>query len=679
MGLQSKKPLLRQCWRPRLSNPDLNPPQWEAVRHVHGPLLVLAGAGSGKTRVITQKIVHLIQNEQVAAQHIAAVTFTNKAAREMKARIAQRLEGRSGRGLMVSTFHRLGLQILRRELPRLGYGTAFSVIDPGDSLAMLRGLLRESNGATDLTDAIQARISRFKNDGLLPEEVITDDQIGALAQAIYPEYSKSLHACNAVDLDDLILLPTRILREDEAARAYWQDRIRYLLVDEYQDSNGAQYRLLRVLLQQRQNLTAVGDDDQSIYSWRGAAADNLHRLAEDFPSLKVIKLEQNYRSTARILRSANAVIAQNEHLFEKRLWSDLGEGERIQVHACADESEEAERVANTILRDRFQRDGEYRDYAILYRSNHQSRPLEAALRSARIPYQVSGGISFFERAEIKDFLAYCRLVQNPDDDPALLRAVNTPRRGIGSQSLERLGQYARAQGQSFFASIFAEDLELPARSRVALEEFANWINQKNDEVQRSEELLPVLQSIPEEIGYWQYLLDEGDERAARRRWENLQELLSWIGRLLEQEDGPKDLGELLQRLMLYNMLEREEDEDRDVLRLSTLHAAKGLEFPQVFLVGLEEELLPHRNSETPEQIAEERRLFYVGMTRARFRLQLSFCQRRKRYGETLNPEPSRFLAEIPAEHLDWQRGAMAADAPEETEDAFARLRAMLDG
>ncbi len=645
---------------------------------MHGPLLVLAGAGSGKTRVITQKIIHLIQEEQVAPQHIAAVTFTNKAAREMKSRIGQRLAGRSGRGLMVSTFHRLGLQILRRELPRLGYGPSFTVIDPGDSLALLRGLLREGNGPADLVEAIQARISRFKNDGLLPEEVRSEDQIGALAQALYPEYSKSLHACNAVDLDDLILLPTRILTQDETARAHWQDRIRYLLVDEYQDSNGAQYRLLQVLLQQRQNLTAVGDDDQSIYSWRGAAADNLHRLAQDFPTLKVIKLEQNYRSTARILRAANAVIAQNEHLFEKRLWSELGEGERIQVHACADESNEAERIANAILRDRFQRDGEYRDYAILYRSNHQSRALEAALRAARIPYQVSGGISFFERAEIKDFLAYCRLIQNPDDDPALLRAVNTPRRGIGSQSLERLGQLARAQGQSLFASIFAEDLELPARSRAALEEFANWINQKNDELQRSDDLLAVLQGIPEEIGYWQYLLDEGDERSARRRWENLQELLDWMGHLLAQEEGPKDLAELLQRLMLLNMLEREEEEDRDVLRLSTLHAAKGLEFPQVFLVGLEEELLPHRNSESPEQIAEERRLFYVGMTRARFRLQLSFCRSRKRYGETLNPEPSRFLAEIPSELLDWQATGKDADIPAETEDAFARLRALLD-
>ena len=645
---------------------------------MHGPLLVLAGAGSGKTRVITQKIIYLIQEEQVAPQHIAAVTFTNKAAREMKSRIGQRLAGRSGRGLMVSTFHRLGLQILRRELPRLGYGPSFTVIDPGDSLALLRGLLREGNGPADLVEAIQARISRFKNDGLLPEEVRSEDQIGALAQALYPEYSKSLHACNAVDLDDLILLPTRILTQDETARAHWQDRIRYLLVDEYQDSNGAQYRLLQVLLQQRQNLTAVGDDDQSIYSWRGAAADNLHRLAQDFPTLKVIKLEQNYRSTARILRAANAVIAQNEHLFEKRLWSELGEGERIQVHACADESDEAERIANAILRDRFQRDGEYRDYAILYRSNHQSRALEAALRAARIPYQVSGGISFFERAEIKDFLAYCRLIQNPDDDPALLRAVNTPRRGIGSQSLERLGQLARAQGQSLFASIFAEDLELPARSRAALEEFANWINQKNDELQRSDDLLAVLQGIPEEIGYWQYLLDEGDERSARRRWENLQELLDWMGHLLAQEEGPKDLAELLQRLMLLNMLEREEEEDRDVLRLSTLHAAKGLEFPQVFLVGLEEELLPHRNSESPEQIAEERRLFYVGMTRARFRLQLSFCRSRKRYGETLNPEPSRFLAEIPSELLDWQATGKDADIPAETEDAFARLRALLD-
>ncbi|WP_172437682.1 UvrD-helicase domain-containing protein [Acidithiobacillus marinus] len=654
---------------------ELNAPQQEAVRHVHGPLLVLAGAGSGKTRVITRKIVHLIREQQVAPKHICAVTFTNKAAREMKSRVSQSLQGQNSRGLMVSTFHRLGLDILRKDITRLGYRDNFSVIDPGDSLSMVRNLLRDANGPSDLAEAIQARISRFKNDGFLPQEAQADDRLGQEAAAIYKPYQRALSACNAVDLDDLILLPTRLLQENEEARLAWQDRIRYLLVDEYQDSNGAQYRLIRNLLGVRHNLTAVGDDDQSIYSWRGAAADNLHRLAQDFPTLKVIKLEQNYRSTGRILQSANAVIAQNPHLFEKRLWSTLGDGHAIRVLNCADESDEAEQVVNAILRDRFQRQGEYRDYAILYRSNHQSRPFEAALRNARIPYQISGGLSFFERSEIKDFLAYLRLLSNPDDDPAFLRAVNTPRRGIGSSTLEKLGEFAKNQNLSLFAAVWEEGLDIPDKGRNALRSFAGWVNLKADELQKAE-LLPALQSLPDDIGYLQYLHNEGDEKDASRRWENIQELLTWIKRLQEQEDGPQTLVEILNRLMLFNVLEREEDDDRDVLRLSTLHAAKGLEFPQVFLVGAEEELLPHRNSETPEQIAEERRLFYVGMTRARFRLTLSRCRKRRRYGQDVNPKASRFLQEIPKEHLDWQ-GEQSAEPEMDPATAFARLRDIL--
>ncbi|MGE4531955.1 MAG: UvrD-helicase domain-containing protein, partial [Acidithiobacillus sp.] len=292
---------------------ELNAPQQEAVRHVHGPLLVLAGAGSGKTRVITQKMVHLIREQQIAPKHICAVTFTNKAAREMKSRVNEALQGHNSRGLIVSTFHRLGLEILRKDIERLGYRENFSVIDPGDSLSMVRNLLRDAQGPSDLAEVIQARISRFKNDGFLPQEAHAEDRLSQEAATIYAPYQRALHACNAVDLDDLILLPTRLLQEDTEARLSWQDRIRYLLVDEYQDSNGAQYRLIQNLLGQRQNLTAVGDDDQSIYSWRGASVDNLQRLAQDFPTLKLIKLEQNYRSTGRILHAANAVIAKNPH------------------------------------------------------------------------------------------------------------------------------------------------------------------------------------------------------------------------------------------------------------------------------------------------------------------------------------------------------------------------------
>ncbi|MFA7496714.1 MAG: UvrD-helicase domain-containing protein [Acidithiobacillus sp.] len=654
---------------------ELNAPQQEAVRHVHGPLLVLAGAGSGKTRVITQKMVHLIREQQIAPKHICAVTFTNKAAREMKSRVNEALQGHNSRGLIVSTFHRLGLEILRKDIERLGYRENFSVIDPGDSLSMVRNLLRDAQGPSDLAEVIQARISRFKNDGFLPQEAHAEDRLSQEAATIYAPYQRALHACNAVDLDDLILLPTRLLQEDTEARLSWQDRIRYLLVDEYQDSNGAQYRLIQNLLGQRQNLTAVGDDDQSIYSWRGASVDNLQRLAQDFPNLKLIKLEQNYRSTGRILHAANAVIAQNPHVFEKKLWSTLGDGHALRALRCNDETDEAEQVVNAILRDRFQRQGEYRDYAILYRSNHQARPFEAALRNARIPYQISGGLSFFERSEIKDFLAYLRLLNNPDDDPAFLRAVNTPRRGIGSSTLEGLGAFAKAQRCSLFAALWEDALDIPDKGRSALRSFAGWVNLKADEIRKAE-LIPALQSLPDDIGYRQYLQNEGDEKDAGRRWENIQELLNWMQRLQEQEDGPQTLGEILNRLMLFNVLEREEDDDRDLLRLSTLHAAKGLEFPQVFLVGAEEELLPHRNSETPEQLAEERRLFYVGMTRARFRLTLSLCRKRRRYGQEVNPEPSRFLQEIPKEHLEWQ-GDSHTEAEMDPATAFARLREML--
>lgn len=653
---------------------ELNPQQMAAVQQVHGPLLVLAGAGSGKTRVITRKIVHLIRDQQVDARHVCAVTFTNKAAREMKTRVAEALQGVQTRGLMVSTFHHLGLQILRQEIHRLDYRPGFSILDHGDSLTLIRGLLRDSQGAADLAEAIQGRISRFKNDGLLPEEAASDDRIGTQAAALYPVYQRSLHACNAVDLDDLILLPNRLFHADEEARLRWQERIRYLLVDEYQDSNGAQYRLIRWLLGSRRNLTAVGDDDQSIYSWRGAAVDNLHRLAQDFPDLQVIKLEQNYRSTGRILTAANALIAHNPHLFEKRLWSSMGEGQILRVLSCADESDEAEQVVNALLRDRFQRQGEFRDYAILYRSNHQSRPFEGALRAAHVPYIVSGGLSFFERAEIKDYLAYLRLLVNPDDDPAFLRAVNTPRRGVGSATLERLGTLAKERNLSLFATLWEEDLELPDKALTALRDFGQWLNAKADEVAKTE-LIPTLRSIPEEIGYLEYLRNEGEEKAAGRRWENLQELIAWIDRLTTQEDGPQTLAEILNRLMLFTVLEREEDDDRDVVRLSTLHAAKGLEFPQVFLVGVEEELLPHRNSETPEQIEEERRLFYVGITRARFQLTLSTARKRRRYGEHIAPEPSRFLQEIPKELMDWQGKAEEKDM--DPAAACARLREIL--
>lgn len=657
---------------------SLNPQQQAAVTAVHGPMLVLAGAGSGKTRVITQKIAHLLDAHQVAAKHICAVTFTNKAAEGMRERVRQLCQGQNTRGLMVSTFHSLGLLILKQEIHRLGYRPAFSVLDPSDGVALVKDLLKAEDGAQDWAQSVHGRISRFKNLGLAPEQVSAGiDPHEQQAARLYPIYQRTIKAYNAVDLDDLIFLPNQILTAHAEALHTWQERIRYLLVDEYQDTNGAQYQLLLHLASSRRNLTVVGDDDQSIYAWRGAEAENLQRLAQDFPELAVVKLEQNYRSMGRILNVANGLIANNPHVHEKRLWSTLGHGEPVRVVRCQDDAQEAEKVVSLLLADKFQGQREFRDFAVLYRSNHQARVFETAFRAAHIPYQLSGGTSFFARSEIKDMMAYLRLLANPDDDLAFLRAVNTPRRGIGPSTLEALGNFAQTQRMTLFSALW-EDLNLPNRAMAALRQFGDWINQMTDRVARAE-LLDTLRAIPAEIDYAAYLQDQDSEKMALRRLDNINNLFDWVGRMLEQEDGPKTLPDILQKLSLFSVLEQQnEDENPDAVRLMTLHAAKGLEFPYVFLVGVEEGILPHRNSIDSDTIEEERRLAYVGLTRAQYGLTLTLANQRRRYGEVIACEPSRFLAELPPEDLRWEGEAATPEHQQATAaQAISQFRAML--
>lgn len=663
----------------------LNPQQAAAVHHTESPLLVLAGAGSGKTRVITRKIAHLIQSGHYNPEHITAVTFTNKAAREMKERVAKLLKNQDTTGLQVSTFHTLGLKIIRREYKKLGLRAGFTIYDSQDSNGLIRELLRkEFGGNNDLEDAMRWQISQWKNAYVQPEQARMEamDARQAIAAGLYERYNHYLRTYNAVDFDDLIVLPVRLFHEDPDTLAAWRERIRYLLVDEYQDTNTSQYHLVRQLVGSRNGLTAVGDDDQSVYGWRGAQPENLALLGNDFATLRVIKLEQNYRSMGNILRAANTLIANNPHQFEKRLWCDFGPGDPIRVIPCRNADHEAERVVSQLLHHRFKHGHGYGDYAILYRGNHQSRPFERMLREHRIPYYLSGGTSFFERTEIKDLMAYLRLLVNPDDDTAFLRAINTPRRGLGPGTIESLANFANPRGISLFNAIFEPEAshELSRRAYGNLLSFANWMVQLNDQAERGDPVATVKQLI-EDIDYKSWIEDQSpDPQSAERRLENVNELLDWLHKLARKKGSDAKLGELIAQMTLMDILDRNEEENNsDTVSLMTLHAAKGLEFDHVFIVGMEEELLPHRNSMDENTIEEERRLAYVGITRARKSLTFSYANTRKRYGEIMGCEPSRFLSEIPEDQLHWD--GRTEEAPEERKERgnahLAHLRSML--
>ncbi|EKO3983758.1 DNA helicase Rep [Vibrio fluvialis] len=641
----------------------LNPRQDEAVKYVSGPCLVLAGAGSGKTRVITNKIAYLVQQCGYKARNIAAVTFTNKAAREMKERVGQTLGKAESRGLMVSTFHTLGLNIIRREYKQLGLKAGFSLFDDQDQLALLKELTeKQLDGDKDLLRQLTSTISNWKNDMLSPDQAKAQ-ALGEQQQLFafcYEMYQKQMQAYNALDFDDLILMPVLLLRANEEVRQRWRNRIRYLLVDEYQDTNSSQYELVKLLVGERGRLTVVGDDDQSIYSWRGAKPQNLVLLGQDFPNLRLIKLEQNYRSTSRILRAANILIANNPHVYDKSLFSEIPDGEKLKVILANNEDHEAEKVTAEIIAHKFLNRTEYRDYAILYRGNHQSRLIEKSLMQNRVPYKLSGGTSFFARAEIKDIMAYLRVLVNPDDDNAFLRIVNTPRREIGPATLEKLGSYANMRGKSLFECSFELGLEqhLSGRGLENLRRFTQWLVAIADNAERGN-TVDAIRSLVRDINYEDWLYETSSSaKAAEMRMKNVSDLYSWIVSDLEGDNydqEEKTLKEVVQRLTLRDMMERgEEDDDSDAVQLMTLHASKGLEFPYVYLIGAEEGILPHQTSIDEDNVEEERRLMYVGITRAQRELTFIMCKERRQFGELLKPTQSRFLDELPYDDVEWE-------------------------
>jgi ATP-dependent DNA helicase Rep len=653
----------------------LNPPQREAVKYLDGPLLVLAGAGSGKTRVITHKIAYLVETCGYSPANIAAITFTNKAAREMAERAGKLLQGRKSRGLTVTTFHSLGLQILRAEAQHLGYKPRFSIFDAADAAHVLSDIIKTTDRG-EIRGA-QTRISLWKNALVSPGEALknAETDLEGHGARVYQTYQDTLRAYQAVDFDDLIRLPVELFRTAPDALEKWRSKLRYLLIDEYQDTNACQYQLLKLLTGVSGAFTAVGDDDQAIYGWRGADVGNLRALQEDFGRLHVVKLEQNYRSSVRILRAANTLIANNSKLFDKKLWSDLGIGDPIQVAAAKDDEHEAEMVVMRLLAHRFQHRTRFADYAILYRGNHQARVFEQQLRNERIPYQLSGGSSFFEKAEIKDIVAYLRLLANSDDDPAFIRAVTTPKRGLGAQTLEKLGNYAAARHLSLFAAAFEAGLEEQLGAKhEGLMVFCSFISQLQSRASR-EPAGQILQALLQAIGYEAYLFDSEEPRAAQTKWNNVQEFVGWLTRKGEEEG--KDVIELTQTIALLNLLENREDPEVDAVKLSTLHAAKGLEYPHVFLVGVEEGVLPHRECIDGGLVEEERRLMYVGITRAQKSLTLTYCQKRKRGREWQTCEPSRFIGELAQEDLriSGQEGAVQEKA--EGSAQLAQLKAML--
>lgn len=662
----------------------LNLAQTQAVHHIHGPSLVLAGAGSGKTRVITQKIAHLI-DKGLAPSRIAAITFTNKAAAEMRERAKGLIGGKAVKEVIICTFHSLGVRMVREDGEALGLKAKFSILDSDDVLS----IIKECGGTTDsaLAKQWQWTISRWKNEGLNADEAlkVAEGDVEKVAALVMARYEERLTAYQSVDFDDLVGLPLQLLRHHQEVREKWQARLGHVLVDEYQDTNATQYELLKLLVGERGHFTAVGDDDQSIYGWRGATLDNLKKLPVDFPNLNIIKLEQNYRSTSAILRAANNVIGPNPKLFPKTLYSELGEGEPVRVLDCDSEDHEAERVVARLMSLRAGNPmPEWRDFAILYRANHQAKPLEKALRKAQIPYKVSGGTSFFDRSEIKDLCGWFRLWSNENDDPAFLRAVTSPRRGIGHQTLAQLGDFAGQMKISLFAALFSPMLptRLTARALGGLNEFGRLLNDLHYRASHaigSEAARQFLTDWLEEINFENYLLDSSDSPTiAATRWGNVMEFCDWMAQRAGGDVDPsegaggivteaKSLLEVAQTIALLSTL-TEREKDHDVVTLSTLHASKGLEWPHVVLAGVNEGILPFQQGDDKPidngRIEEERRLMYVGITRAQRTLAVSWARRRKKGRDWVAGKPSRFI------------GEMKLSAETAKEDPRAKLRAL---
>lgn len=660
---------------------DLNKQQREAVQYTDGPSLVLAGAGSGKTMVITKKIAWLLKELNYSARQITAVTFTNKAAREMDSRIRKLIGKDSCRGLRICTFHRLGLDILNADLDAAGYRKGFSIMDGEDSLKLL-GDLGLKDIDSDQLAAGRDQISQWKNKLIEPQQAISiaKDDSEYRSALLYQRYQEALKTYNAVDFDDLIFLPVILFRENAEIRNKWQLRMRHLLIDEYQDTNQAQYELVKILVHYHQKFTAVGDDDQSIYTWRGARPENLIELSKDYPDLKVIRLEQNYRSTARILKCANQVIKNNSHLFEKTLWSELGIGDPVNLIRHKNDETELDWIVQDIQYRMATQRRNFKDFAVLYRGNHQSRLLEMKLQGNGVPYNISGGTSFFSRSEIKDVMAYLRLLINPDDDSAFLRIVNTPRRQIGPKTVGQLSDYAKSRGGSLLQGCrelgLTEFVSEPGLSK--LREFSFWMERKAM-LAETKDTLNIIRELLNDIEYESWLYDSSNStKSAENRWRNIEFLVESIGKTVKHDDStePETLAQAVARTQLRDMLENmEEASADDRVSLMTLHASKGLEFKEVYLMGVEEGILPHQNSLEEDKLEEERRLFYVGITRAQQRLTLSMAGARKNFGEVTATTASRFIEELPQEDLDKQ--GFGETDPKASEEKGAAARANL--
>ena len=635
---------------------QLNPEQFIAVHHTEGPLLVLAGAGSGKTQVITSRIVHLLAKCKIPAEQILAVTFTNKAAKEMQERV-KRAAGSKAEGILISTFHSLGVRILRRDIRRLGYKPNFTIYSDSDQAGVVRQALSDLNIDTKQfqPDLVRWQISSAKNRLIAPEQYpkLSTNPLEQVTAAVYPRYQHLLRAYNAIDFDDIIMLTVQMLEELPEVRQHWQQRFSYIMVDEYQDTNAGQYKLISLLAQGHGNLCVVGDDDQAIYGWRGADITNILNFSSERSSCKVVKLEQNYRSTGTILNAANTVIRNNSKRSDKALWTASGSGELINLLVADTDDEEARQVVEQLQLAQYRDKRPWKDFAILYRSNAQSRAFEEALRIEEVPYVLVGGQKFFERKEVKDSLSYLAVLANPRDEAALVRTINFPRRGIGGTSLLRLQQWSLEHNLSLYDTLgMADQIEgLSEATRKAVNGFHSMIRQELTDFTNSS-MASQATALFKRLGINQELYRTIDNPVqARKRIENIEQVINALASF-EERNPTAGLADFLERIALLedNRREAGDDQPQDAVTLMSLHASKGLEFPQVFLVGLEEGLLPHHRSidEDPE-VAEERRLCYVGITRARERLTISRCLKRRKYGTWEEREPSRFLAEIPAE------------------------------
>lgn len=663
---------------------QLNAPQQQAISHLFPPLLVIAGAGSGKTRVITEKIIHLLKNRNSPTQYIVAITFTNKAANEMRTRLRQALPNQSTKSVIISTFHSLGLMLLKQEHAFFNLNERFSIFDEADKKNILQQLT-ESNypNFTDKIDFFSQHISQWKNLLLSPEQlneqiINKDTQVAA---QLYNEYSKTLTLYNAVDFDDLIYLPVLMLQSDPKKRSRWQNKIGDLLIDEYQDTNQAQYIFIKLLMTSNTTLTIVGDDDQSIYAWRGAQVENINQLKHDFQNLNIIKLEQNYRSTQRILRAANKLISHNPHTFTKKLWSNLALGDCIRIMPCESEQDEAAKTIQD-LQKKIHSGMRYSQFALLYRSNHQARLFETMLREHNIPYTISGQLSFFSRTEIKDLMAYFKLMINPNDDASFLRIINTPKRSIGNSTLQSLSQYAKRRNQSLLLSSQELGLQqiLSKKLFKNLNEFIQWFNYHAQQICQTTNIQPI-HNFLKELHYDEWIRQQhSQQKTVKNKLKHIDELIHWLTNLLNKTPS-KPFSNIIQHLSLLDILEGQQDNTQDdTVQLMTLHAAKGLEFPNVYLVGFEEEILPHHNSLEGEALNEERRLAYVGITRAQKTLTLSYANKRKKNGELVSCSPSRFLKELPKDDVTWQ-SSVKKYSQEETnilaKDNLAKIKAAL--